>query len=387
MLVDLHAHYPMHVVPDGEGTAHQALLRWRGVWWRARLVDLLSRLFNYQGPGDKPGVTVELMRQGDVGVILSVLYDPLDEMDLSKRYGSPPDRAYLPALIEQLESVEADVAHQAGAVVAHTRAELELALQSGQRALIHAVEGGFHLGGTPDEVRRAVRELAARGVAYITLAHLFWRGVATGAPALPFLPDPLYRLIFPQPRQGLSELGLAAAEAMLEHRVLIDLTHMSTLARAQTLDLMEERDPGRRIPVIATHEACRLGPPLRGREYNLTDDEIGRIAARGGVIGLILCPHYILGGWLFHHRQTRDLDASVDAVCRHVDHIRDLTGSLDHVAIGSDLDGWIKPALKGLGHLGQMARFQERLRSRYGDSDAEKISSGNALRVLRAAWG
>ena len=39
---------------------------------------------------------------------------------------------------------------------------------------------------------------AQRGVAYITLAHLFYRGVAQNAPAIPFVPDALYKIVFPQ---------------------------------------------------------------------------------------------------------------------------------------------------------------------------------------------
>jgi hypothetical protein len=34
-----------------------------------------------------------------------------------------------------------------------------------------------------------------------------------------------------------------------------------------------------------------------------------------------------------------------------------------------------------------MGELQKELRARYGDVDAEKICSGNALRVLRAEWG
>jgi microsomal dipeptidase-like Zn-dependent dipeptidase len=37
--------------------------------------------------------------------------------------------------------------------------------------------------------------------------------------------------------------------------------------------------------------------------------------------------------------------------------------------------------------MGRMAQLQERLRQHYGDADAEKICSRNALRVLRAEWG
>jgi microsomal dipeptidase-like Zn-dependent dipeptidase len=34
-----------------------------------------------------------------------------------------------------------------------------------------------------------------------------------------------------------------------------------------------------------------------------------------------------------------------------------------------------------------LARLEEALHERYADEDAERICSGNALRVLRAGWG
>ena len=172
------------------------LFRWRDALWRARFVNFVSRLFNYEGPGGEPGVTIELMREGDVGVLLSVLHNPLDEMDLSKRYGAPPDDTYLPSLLGQLQLVEDSIASDPGVAVAHSPDELTAALAANRKVLVHCVEGGYHLGGTEEEIRNAVGELAARGVAYITLAHLFWRDIATNAPALPFLPDSMYRLIF-----------------------------------------------------------------------------------------------------------------------------------------------------------------------------------------------
>jgi microsomal dipeptidase-like Zn-dependent dipeptidase len=384
MLIDLHAHYPMHVGPDR--SAYEGLHRWRNALWRARLVDFLSHLFNYQGPDDEPGVTIDLMEQGDVGVVLSVLYDPFAEMDFSKSYGAPPDPSYFPRLVAQLESVEDSVASDPRVAVAHSRAELTAALAAGKKVLIHSVEGGFHLGATAPAIRTAVADLAARGVAYITLGHLFWRDIASDSPALPFLSDGVYRLLFPQRGKSLSELGVAAAEAMLEHRVLIDITHMSAAARTATLNLMDARDPAKQIPVLATHEGCRHRRALRRREYNLPDDIIVRIKDRGGVIGLILCPHYILGGGPFHQMQTKDFAASVDALCDHIDHIHSVTGSYDHIGIGSDLDGWIKPALTGLEHLGHMAQLQAELHRRYGATDADKICSGNAQRVLMQVW-
>ena len=108
---------------------------------------------------------------------------------------------------------------------------------------VHCIEGGFHLGATPEEVTAHVHELADRGVLYITLAHLFWRRVATNTPALPFLPDAVYNLVFPQEKgAALSELGEAAVTAMYERKVLVDISHMRDDAIDETFALIEALD-------------------------------------------------------------------------------------------------------------------------------------------------
>ena len=63
---------------------------------------------------------------------------------------------------------------------------------------VHAVEGGCLLGDTPAEIEANCAELAERGVGYVTVAHLFFRQVATNANALPFAPDFVYDFLFPQ---------------------------------------------------------------------------------------------------------------------------------------------------------------------------------------------
>jgi microsomal dipeptidase-like Zn-dependent dipeptidase len=242
--------------------------------------------------------------------------------------------------------------------------------------MVHCVEGGFALGADDGEVRATVAKLAERGVAYVTVAHLFYRQVATNAAALPFLPDPVYHMLFHQPRKGLTGLGRTAVDALVDHGILIDVTHMSSRSLKDTLDRLEKNPAARGVPVIASHGACRLG---RSPEYNLKDKEIKRIARRDGVVALIDAAHYLAGK---RGRQPTDVETSVALICRHIDRIRDLTGSFDHVAIGTDLDGFIKPSLPGLKHEGEMTELQSRLRKRYGPADAEKICSGNALRML-----
>jgi membrane dipeptidase len=383
VIVDLHAHYAMHLMPPGEGSAHEPLTsrQWRARW-RARLLALISRLANYQGPGGGPSVTIDLMRRGRVGVVLSALYSPFCEIDLSKRYAAPPENAYFQDLIDQLELVEADIAeHEADrARVVHSPAELRQAVDAGQIALVHAVEGGFHLGDSPDVIRERVAELARRGVACITLAHLLWRRVATNSVALP-LPERVYAFVFRQPRgEGLSELGVAALEAMVDHGIMVDVAHMSQASLDDTFRVLDERDPQHRVPPICTHGACRFGR----RHYNLSDDTIGKIVERGGVIGLTSSERHLTNGL---RKGTDTWEDSVEVICAHVDRIGSVAGgSFDHVAIGTDLDGFVKPAVRGLEHEGRLAALEDALVERYGAGDAAKITSENALRVMETHW-
>jgi microsomal dipeptidase-like Zn-dependent dipeptidase len=382
MLVDLHAHYPMHLLTDEQQRTHERARSWWRQRWQSRVVDLISRLANYQGPGDEPSVTEALMRDGEVGVALSMLYQPFDEMDLTKSYGSPPQQSYFDDIVAQHRTVEDHAkAHPTDVAIAHTAAELDQLLADGVPILIHAIEGGFALGRGRDEIQRNAATLARLGIAYVTVAHLFFRDVATNAPALPFLPDWLYNRVFPQGSDlGLTSIGHDVIDALVDNGILIDLTHMRAQSIRDVLAQLDARDPEKQIPVVATHMAYRFG----GLEYSFDDATVTAIAQRGGVLGCILCQHYITSGL---RSIAGTFDGSVDALCRHIDKIHDLTGSYDHIGIGSDLDGYIKPALPGLEHMGRMAALQEALQARYGATDADKICGGNALRVLRAAWG
>jgi microsomal dipeptidase-like Zn-dependent dipeptidase len=381
-LVDLHGHFPMHLLEDERQRTHERLTTWWRHRWQGMVVEIVSYFANYQGPDDTPSVTERLMREGDVGVTLSVLYQAFDEIDLTQEYAAPPRRSYFSDVVNQAQTVEDHAAaHLDEVVIAHTAMQLEAQLAAGDRPiLVHAIEGGFHIGDDPGEVKANVRTLADLGVAYITVAHLFFRQVATNAPALPFLSDGVYHHLFHQDRsEGLTPLGSALVEAMVDEGILVDITHMGTQSIRDVFALLDARDPAGEIPVIATHMAYRFG----GLEYSFDDDTVKRVAARGGVLGLILCQHYITSGL----DVPETFEGSVQALCRHIDKLRELTGSYDHIGIGSDLDGYIKPALPGLEDQGRMADLQQALRDRYGDAVAEQIAGGNALRVLRAHWG
>src|SRR5436190_3703575 len=107
----------MHLAPRLRGSLVRLVATAPG---RSRLLDAIrslgirtASLFgNYQRYDSGPRVTVPLLHRGGVGLAMSVLYSPFDEMDLGKRYGAPPDHTYFPTLIRQLEEVETEVAHE-----------------------------------------------------------------------------------------------------------------------------------------------------------------------------------------------------------------------------------------------------------------------------------
>jgi len=377
MIVDLHAHYPMHLISqDTVGRMKRFRKSPSLDWFRILVLKVANQIANY--PQGKPAVTIENLRTGNVGVALSVLYSPFSEIDLDKPYGAPPSPAYINEILGQIQLVEQEIAanYAEQAAVAHNQNELQIALAQGKVALVHAVEGGFHLGDTPAAVRDNVRLLARRGVAYITIAHLFWRQVATNAPALPFMADSLYRLLFPQPKEPLTELAKAMIEAMLDEHILIDVTHMSDPATDATLALLDHLDPGHTVPVIASHAAYEFGD----REYNLSHQQIQAVANRKGVIGLIACPHYMAQGTTKPKPKT--FDDSMEVIYAHIDRIRQITGSHEYTAFGSDQDGFIKPTLPGLETPAGFAEVEERLAQKFGAATAQQICSGNAMRVL-----
>ena len=259
-------------------------------------------------------------------------------------------------------------------------------MADGRIALVHCIEGGFFLGGDDDAIDATVARLAERGVAYVTLAHLFWRRVATNANALPFLSDRQYHWLFHEPHVGLTAYGMAAVRAMAAHHVMVDISHMSQRAIHDTLSLLDEVDSG--APVIASHVACRQ--PEGGLDYGVTRPTVERIVARQGVVGLIMGDHIATAGLRMRQRQgraTADLDDSFDVLRTHIDTLYEWSGGTHrHIGIGSDLDGFIKPTLAGIETAADLRGLEERIVGHYGNDVAEQICSGNALRLLRTYW-
>jgi microsomal dipeptidase-like Zn-dependent dipeptidase len=390
MIADLHCHYPMHLLADDASPSdtYDRIVRVRGRprWLdrlRALVVRIAARGFNYRDHASGWRVTFDGLERSHTRLVFSVLFEPFAEVDLDELPQSAPEEGYFADLIDHLDRVEEELGRidppRARHLVVRSAGDLEAAQSTGRMAFVHCVEGGFHLGRTPESIAANVAELARRGTGYVTLAHLFFRQIATNAPALPMLTDRQYNWIFSQPpRVGLTELGEAAVRAMYEHRILVDVSHMRADALSETFTLLKRlddesgADPAD-FPVIASHAGYRFGK----QAYMLDPPTIKEIARRNGVVGLIFARHQLQDG----RANGEGIDHTVETICAHVDKIREVTGSSNHVGIGSDLDGFIKPTMSGVESAEDLAKIENALRKRY-PVDADAILSGNALRVV-----
>lgn len=386
-IADLHCHYPMKLVGE-EPSPARAFRRLRRVRPRPRFLDKLrgiafkfaSRNFNYP---EGWRVTFDGLEDAGARLVLSVLYEPFAEIDFDEPYGAGPESGYFAELIRHLEATEEDLRRidpeRERHLVVKSAEDLEEAERGGRIAFVHCVEGGFHLGEEAD-VPANVAELATRGVGYVTLAHLFYRQVATNAPALPMFDDGQYNRIWCQPKPGTEKAGLApigeaAVRAMFEHKVLVDLSHMRGDAFDETLDLLDQLDPGKEFPVVASHAGYQFGE----QDYMLTPDQVRRVAERRGVIGLILAQHQLEDGL----PDGEGLGHTVRTIKCHVDEICEITDSHAHVGIGSDLDGFIKPTMPEIERAEHLAKLVDPLREHYGTEKADAVLYDNAAGLLK----
>lgn len=349
----MHTKFPPRVGTDGSAEGKQL------EFWAANL------LLNYAS--GEPRVSLQKFEAGSPGGAASVLYDPDDEFF---RDSSPRPEAF-ENLLAQMDNVEKEVAASGNAVqMVKNPADLERKLGTGERFLFHCIEGAHGFGGDAANVSRA----AARGVAYVIVAHLFFRGVATCENGIPFLPDEIFRALNPEQdaRIGLTPLGEEIVTEIFRHGMIADITHATERACADIFRIAKSF-PGR--PVISSHNGVRYESnyPL-----NLSDDTIRQIADTGGLIGVILSPY-----WL---RQPEEQIFGADGfpiVFKTINHIAKIT-SFDHVAIGTDLDGFIHP-IRGCETYAQTPALVSAIQTRY-PRDADKILFANALRVLKAGW-
>jgi len=281
------------------------------------------------------------MKEGGVAAVaLGIVVSPL-------RRGSAAatTRKRLEMMAGWVEAAPEDVA------LAGTRDEILEARSSGRIALFGGLEGAHGLGGSLDELG----ELRELGLRYVTLAHFSQNEAATPSAGWGANPD-----------TPLTDFGRELVEALNEHRILVDLAHVN---RAGFLEACERSN----APVLVSHTGV-AGAYDSWR--NIDDEQLRAVARTGGVVAIIFAPVFL----------GPNMRGPVSLAVDHIRHVISVVGE-DHVAVGSDFDGFIFPPtdLPDIAHLPVLTQCM--LESGMTETQIRKCLGENTLRLFGDVCG
>ncbi|GAA1409116.1 dipeptidase [Glutamicibacter uratoxydans] len=155
---------------------------------------------------------------------------------------------------------------------------------------------------------------------------------------------------------GLTDLGRAAVKRMEQLGIVVDLAHASEQSIDDVLSMATR-------PVVFSHGGVQATCKVN---RNLSDEQIRRIAATGGMVGI--------GYW-----DAAVCTLSVGAVVDAIEHVIKV-GGIQSVGLGSDFDGATEVAWDA----SQIALItQELLQRGHSESEIAAIMGGNTIRVLK----
>lgn len=308
--------------------------------------------FFYKGspayPGDGAIVkTVGAMTQGKLtGAFFSLVADgPLLEVTPTgiKPKGSYPAGEAVKEYQRQL-GVLRELLKTVPVTLATKVADLDAAYRDKKVAAFLACEGSEFLDGQAD----VVDQLYADGIRSIQLVH--------------YAPNALGDLqTWPPQHNGLSAAGKEVVRRMNKAGMVIDVAHASFDTVKAVTDITS-------APIILSHSILKMEEtrPIAARA--ITVDHARLVAKTGGVIG----------AWPSGFNAS--FDEFVDNTLRLVD-----AAGVDHVGLGTDMDGNFKPVFGSYTQLPDWAAaLQKKGLSR---EEVAKVMGGNMKRVLTKVIG
>jgi microsomal dipeptidase-like Zn-dependent dipeptidase len=227
--------------------------------------------------------------------------------------------------------------------VLRTRAGLDRFLDRRERhpdrvAGLLAIEGLHALEG---ELAR-LDTLADAGFRMMGLAHLYDNALGGSSTGLE--------------KGGLTDFGREVVRRLDERELIIDLAHASEAVIDDVLAMTDR-------PLVVSHAGVRA---TCDTPRNLSDRHLRAIAQQGGLIGVGTWPRVVC-------------DTEPAAIARAMRHVADLVG-VEHVALGTDFDGTVKPPFDATG-LPQLT--EALLDIGFSAAEVQQIMGGNVVRFLR----
>lgn len=290
--------------------------------------------------------------------------DPQILVDLHKMAEGGLDATIMVAYLEQKGRTDAELlaatkkaddiltrienmAAQSGSAVAlaYTPADLHRLKREGRRAVMMGIENGYAIG---KDLSR-VAHFRARGVVYMTLCHNGDNDICDSARRST------------AEHGGLSAFGREVVAEMNRVGMMVDLSHAAETSFYDALECSS-------TPIVCSHSSARA---LCDHPRNLTDDQLRRLAQKGGVAQVTF-----YNGFL-----RTDGRATINDAVEHLMHMIKIAGT-EHVGIGTDFDG--DGGVPGLDSASELINFTKALlRKKFSEDDLQKIWGGNFLRVMQ----
>lgn len=172
---------------------------------------------------------------------------------------------------------------------------------------------------------------------------------------------------------GFTAAGNHLMEVMADLGFILDITHLSEAASREALERYEG-------VIVATHSNARSLVP---GERQLSDEQILGLAARDGVIGVVLFNGFLKPDY---SKSNPKESVTLDALVAQIDYICQLLGDAEHVGIGSDMDGGFgREAVPAeIDTAADLAKIAPALAERgYDDEAISRIMGGNWVERLR----
>jgi membrane dipeptidase len=178
---------------------------------------------------------------------------------------------------------------------------------------------------------------------------------------------------------GLTAQGKELVKEMDNLNMILDVTHLTDKGFEEALSIFKG-------PVWASHHNCRA---LVNHQRQLTDDQIKVLIERDAVIGGVFDTWMLTDNWVRGVDDPKERGINLEKVVDHYDHICQIAGNINHIAIGSDLDGAYgkEQSPYDLEDIADLQNLKGILSRRgYSSADIEHIFYKNWLSFLRKAW-
>lgn len=178
---------------------------------------------------------------------------------------------------------------------------------------------------------------------------------------------------------GIGNAGKELLKEMERLNIILDATHLCDDSFWEALDNFNGH-------VWASHNNVRK---LVDHNRQFSDEMIKALVSRGAVIGGVMDTWMMVPNWQKGISDPRQMNCGLDVLIDHMDHICQIAGNANHIAIGSDLDGAFgkEQSPYDIETIADLQKIPTLLKKRgYSPSDIENVMHGNWLRFLRKGW-